>query len=183
MRILEDLTGCKFGRLQVLEQAGTDKNSHTMWRCKCDCGKETKVSSWNLKKGISKSCGCYRKERLKDPEGNARFLARGIEKHGDAKGGHPTRLYRVWQSMKTRCKNPNSDSYRHYGGNGVTICKEWETYSNFKEWAVSSGYDECAKYGQCTLDRVDPYGGYCPDNCRWVDMKTQQNNKRSTQKC
>lgn len=100
-----------------------------------------------------------------------------IEYHGDT----GSRLYTVYGDMKSRCTNPNAPNYYLYGGRGITICDEWsDSYLNFKEWALSHGYDENAKYGECTLDRVDVNKGYSPDNCRFVSLKVQANNKRNT---
>ena len=80
--------------------------------------------------------------------------------------------------MKKRCENPNCASYKWYGAKGVIVCEEWHDYTKFKEWALSSGYDDTAKKGDCTIDRINPYGNYEPSNCRWVNMKVQANNKR-----
>ena len=49
----------------------------------------------------------------------------------------------------------------------------------FKEWALNNGYDENAKSYDCTIDRINPYGNYEPNNCRWVSMAVQNKNKRS----
>lgn len=90
------------------------------------------------------------------------------------------RLYHVWASMKQRCSNPNNNSYKNYGGKGVTVCKEWASdYMIFRDWALLTGYDKSAPRGRCTLDRIDPYGDYEPKNCRWVDAKIQANNRRT----
>ena len=63
--------------------------------------------------GNTKSCGCLNKE-LK--------IQRKLT-HGDS--ANPTRLYRIWSAMKTRCCNPNSKRYRDYGERGVVVCEEW----------------------------------------------------------
>lgn len=90
-----------------------------------------------------------------------------------------TRLYYVWCGMRCRCNYKKSKSYKNYGKRGIKVCKEWDNYQNFKEWALSNGYDENAKRGQCTLDRIDVNGNYEPKNCRFVNNKFQCNNKRN----
>lgn len=89
------------------------------------------------------------------------------------------RLEYVWLEMRQRCKNPKHHAYKYYGGRGIKICKEWESYKTFRDWAAMTGYNANAKRGECTLDRIDPNGNYEPLNCRWVSMRVQQNNKRN----
>lgn len=93
-----------------------------------------------------------------------------------------TRLYRVWKSMRCRCNWKNHPEYMNYGGRGITICKEWDDFRNFYDWAISVGYDEKAKYLQCTLDRIDVNGNYQPSNCRFVDISYQNRNRRTNKK-
>lgn len=63
------------------------------------------------------------------------------------------------------------------------LSPEWDKdYSAFREWALASGYDPDAPFQECTIDRIDPSGDYEPSNCRWVDIATQERNKRKWQR-
>lgn len=57
-----DLTGQTFGRLIVLERVYDHKNKGVYWLCLCECGNKKIIVSSSLKKGATKSCGCYNKE-------------------------------------------------------------------------------------------------------------------------
>lgn len=158
-----DLVGCRFGKLEVISLIGTIKQRR-MWLCKCDCGNTIECSTGTLRGGGRTNCGCSK--------GSA-FITHG-------KSG--SRLYGVWAAMKDRCKNPNNKRFEHYGGRGIKVCEEWLDFSNFYNWAISTGYDENAEYGKMTLDRIDTDGDYEPDNCRWADLATQANNHRNMKK-
>lgn len=162
-----DLTGQKYGRLTVLDR-GPDRvrksgRKIVQWNCICDCGNKIVVSASDLRSGHTQSCGCYMIDRIK--EANTR--------HGKT----DSRLYNVWASMRERCYCPTLPTYPRYGGRGIKMCDEWyNSYLEFERWALNNGYDENALRGKCTIDRIDVNGNYCPENCRWVDQKTQMSN-------
>lgn len=157
---LHDLTGQRFGRLTVVNRAGSGKDRQALWLCQCDCGNNCIVYASNLRKGHTKSCGCLQKE--------ATSIANTTHGHRHSK------LYGVWNSMIGRCHRKNNDSYPHYGGRGITVCDEWHSFDKFLSWALEAGYKE-----GLSIDRVDNNRGYSPSNCRWVTMCIQANNKRS----
>lgn len=156
-----DLTGKKFGRWTVLEFSHI-KNGNYYWLCKCECGTIKPVSYANLKRG-SKSCGCLAKEILKE---------KGTHKQSGS------RLYVVWQNMKSRCYNKNNNRYNIYGARGIKVCDEWQEFQPFYDWAMANGYNPNAKRGECTIDRIDVNGDYEPNNCRFVSMEIQTRNTR-----
>lgn len=165
-----DRTGERYGKLTVVSRAEDyifpNGKKHVMWICKCDCGNTTTVDVCMLVRGHTKSCGCLKTEAAK-----INFTTHG---------GRQDRLYHTFSNMKNRCYNKNSSDYKYYGGRGVTICDEWlNNYQSFKIWAYQTGYDENAKFGDCTIDRIDVNGNYEPDNCRWVSMDIQNKNKRN----
>lgn len=147
----EDITGQKFGRLTALYYLGSGK-----WLCRCECGNQSTPLVASMKKGLSQSCGCLHRERR--------------TKHGM----HKDRVYRVWTSMRARCRNPNDSSFHNYGGRGIKVCERWDkSFSNFVAdmGTRPRGFD---------IDRIDNDKDYCPENCRWISRRQNLLNTRIT---
>jgi hypothetical protein len=76
--------------------------------------------------------------------------------------------------MRSRCLNPNNGSYKHYGALGVSVCERWQGPDGFANFIADMGQRPRGR----TLDRINPFLGYCPENCRWATPKEQANNFR-----
>lgn len=65
---MNDLTGCRFGRLTVISKADDritkNGNNHKCWKCLCDCGNICIKTHRALTIDHTQSCGCYFKERI-----------------------------------------------------------------------------------------------------------------------
>ncbi|MBN3906739.1 MAG: hypothetical protein HWQ35_09315 [Nostoc sp. NMS1] len=85
-------------------------------------------------------------------------------------------LYRIWDSIKQRCSNPNNHAYKNYGGRGIKICQEWnDSFEEFKNWAIKQGYHD---YQGWSIDRINVNESYLPQNCRLIKREEQVNNRR-----
>lgn len=147
-----DLTGLRYGMLTVV---GFDhiENFITYWKAVCDCGGTKVVRTNSLRTGRANSCGCLR--------------GKGGVTHGQTK----TKEYRAWVSIKTRCNNPNTINFKHYGGKGIKVCERW--LSSFQRFLTDMG--KCPSPGH-SIERKKSNGNYEPSNCYWATRKEQNNN-------
>ena len=92
-------------------------------------------------------------------------------KHGHRPAGKKSRTYQSWSQMRQRCSNPRATGYRHYGGRGITVCPEWDS---FEQFLADMGERPEGK----SLERVDNDKNYCPENCCWATKPEQNDNRR-----
>ena len=159
-----DLRGYSFGEFKVLEEGEpkirNDGHKVRQWKCLCSCGNIRYLSTQEIKTKKRKSCGCKHNE----------YRRKNATIHGDSH----KRLHNIWSGMRTRCYCETEYHYKWYGARGIKMDDKWRNdYCAFKKWALNAGYSP-----ELSIDRIDNDGDYTPDNCRWVDHKTQCNNTR-----
>jgi hypothetical protein len=82
------------------------------------------------------------------------------------------RVYFIWFDMRRRCNDPKNKRYEQYGGRGIKVCEDWNSFQNFFDWSKENGYAD-----DLTIDRIDRDGNYEQSNCRWADSVVQANNR------
>lgn len=155
----KDFLWQKFGRIEILDIFVLNKRS--MAFCICDCGNTSIAHLSNIKRGLTKSCGCGQREA-----GLKNATTHGLSKK------YP-KEYRAWKAMKRRCDNKKLRNYNIYGGRGIRVCDRWlNCFSNFIE-------DMGPAPDGLTLDRINSDGNYEPENCKWSSYREQANNLRT----
>ena len=157
---LSEIIGKSFGRLTIVDAYRVNGRIFVKASCVCD-GNIKEYDYYSLKTGHTQSCGCLRKEVVSDNK--------------SIHHGRDTRLYNIWKNMRQRCLNSNHPEYKYYGGNGITICSEWDEFVEFKAWALANGYTDLL-----TIERINLDDGYNPINCKWIPKGEQSSNKRDT---
>lgn len=159
----KDISGQVFGRLTILGPCGYTTEGQAKWTCRCQCGKVAEIRGARLRNGGTKSCGCLSVEKV---------IARST-KHNLAHRGEVIPEYRVWNTMKLRCNNPNIEEYPRYGGRGIVVCERWS--ESFAAFIEDIGRRPSSRH---SIDRINTNGNYEPGNCRWALPSVQQNNRR-----
>ena len=166
------VSGDRFGRLIFSGQFGYSKlppgqtsKFELMCRCVCTCGDKRTYSMRALLRGMTKSCGCLRRDE-------AIKMGRANAKIPDIQPGLRRRLQFIWKGMMYRCYCQKAVSYKNYGAKGIRVCDEWHSADKFIEWALVN-----YKPG-LSLDRYpDARGDYEPSNARWANRIQQGRNK------
>jgi len=84
-------------RLTVLEEAGRNKQSHLLLKCRCDCGNITITNKYRK----PKSCG-----------------------HCNLNKKFP-KEYNTYNNIMYRCYTKSCKDYKYYGGRGIIVCERW----------------------------------------------------------
>ena len=166
---IRHVAGDRFGRLVLVEDTFGGRRSKV--RCRCDCGNDAVVLVRALRSGITRSCGCIRREMYQ----NNRTLG-GLSKTPEGK---------TWAHMIERCESPAAINYSKYGARGVRVCVGWHDFFAF---IADMGKRPS---GEHSIDRIDNARGYdcghCDDcrdrgagpNCRWATRAEQNRNRRN----
>lgn len=159
----------KYGRLTVLEErkAPATDTTRTHCLCKCDCGAEVLVVKHRLLSGLKKSCGCIHRERQHGMSGKGRPV------------GQRTRMYGVWKGMKCRCNCKTATGYQNYGGRGIRVCEEWNSFAAFRDFIMTlipTGEKDIPR--GLDIERRDNDGHYEPSNVRLTTRSVNLCNKR-----
>jgi hypothetical protein len=153
-----DIAGQRFGRLVAIRVFGRTRiGGHTLWKCRCDCGKTCNVRLTNLNRGFSKSCGCLKRERARQ--------SKGLRKHGMS----GTAEYRTYLDAKAKCKNPNNRDYGRFGAVGVKFL-----FKSFEQFFAELGRRPKGK----VLDRHNRFGNFEQGNVRWAPLNDVAKNRR-----
>lgn len=159
----KDITGLRVGYLAAEKRIGSD-GRRAIWQIRCDCGQTRTMKLQNFMKLVREarptSCGCRKKEFMR-----AAFTTHGMTKHP---------AFAVWRSMCDRCRLPSHQSWKNYGGRGITVGSEWA--ASFEAFWRDMGP---TYQPGLSLDRIDNNGSYTAQNCRWSTKVTQSRNRRT----
>lgn len=164
MTKVADLTGMKFGKLTAISRAENTPQGRAQWMCQCECGGKKVAQATYLNKGATRSCGCMGIEQRK--------AAAQSQCHAHSRA----KMYRerkTWENMIARCYDPTRHDFKWYGGRGIAVCERWR--NSFDDFVADMGL----RPDGMTLDRRLASADYSADNCRWVTMTTQANNRRN----
>lgn len=158
----KNLTGKKFGKLEVIGRRGSDSRGNSMWKVKCECGFVNILRANALTK-------------TNNPTRKCRSCIRRT--HGCARNNKDMDyLYRTWSHIKGRCRNENDASFKNYGGRGIKLFVGWNGFIPFMKYIHENLGERPIKH---SIDRINNDGDYEPGNVKWSTQEEQANNKRN----
>lgn len=151
-----------FNKLTTIKIIGERKNGTKIWLCECECGKETRVDTGQLKIGSVKSCGCIRKNVKRDfmigLTGSKNYGWKGYEDIS----GH------IWSGIKASAAHRNIEF-------DISIEYAWELFEKQnRKCALSNEFllfyssNNNKSLTTASLDRIDNNKGYINGNVWWV---------------
>lgn len=152
------MEGQKFGELTVVARASRNARGYITWRCRCACGEEVVIDGGKLRAGVKTQCSASKHAALRGPPLTIKYKSE----------------YQSWENMRVRCTDTTHKGYKNYGGRGIKVCQEWQSFEQFLR---DMGRKPHPKY---TIERTNVDGDYEPGNCRWVSRQDQNRNKRNS---
>ena len=149
--------------IEVLGDAGVDRQGRKLVRTRCSCGNERTI----LKKSLSNrstSCGCERVNSVRY----------AVKTHGHCVDDAHSPEYEAWRTMLGRCDNPSVESYPYYGGKGIGVCARWR--GSFEAFLADVGARPSDGHLLCLLDKTKDYA---PGNAAWLTRHDADRKKRS----
>jgi len=148
-----------YWKLEIIDVLPSKEQYWKKWRMfkvKCECWeikeiKAIRLNSW------TKSCWCLQIEKSKQRK-----------KHWMVN----TRFYRIWSWIKARCEKEKASWYKNYWWRWIKC--EWNSFEEFYKDMYNTYKDNL------TIDRIDNNWNYSKENCRWVTLQKQLDNRRNT---
>ena len=144
------------------------KKNLSFWYCICKCGNTKFIRERNLLIQHTLSCGCLQKEKI-----NIAIMASLKVRIKYSKETRKSLIFKKWRSIWHRTQANAQKTSSVYKNRGIGVCDEWRDFYVFKKFAEENGF----KPG-LTIDRIDNYRGYSPDNIRFVTIRENLKNRR-----
>ena len=157
----ENLEGKRYGKLLVIERTDEKSGREVLWKCLCDCGKCTKVTTACLSSESTKSCGCLRRRIGID---HPRYNQNLSDEERSKRRGH---FSTVWSSQILERSTYTCQSCNKHGGNlNAHHLNAWNAFPE-QRFDLDNGVTLCTDchkefhsqygYGDNTREQLNEY--------------------------